>query len=394
MKTGAKVFLVFAFIGQILMTVGGCVNMMVAYDEAMTVSGIFIMIGSVIAFFVGIYAWLKLNEAKTAQELKATAIVTLIFCSLIAGIIMLCIKDEDLKSATSYYTAKDDSRNENRHERSYDEPFADRTATAATPAAKSENTVRFAPNNSVYGAKPKNSDKTLARKVLAGIMEELKKRDGGINETEVVCADFDENRKAFYGKADVGKLFEGFYLALYRKGTYSFYVLSIPPRAIGLGKVELSGDRNDFYIEIDEKLIGKYSGTDYSDFKIYFQYLEIAGGTSGERARCALNFFIDGGRISCDAENVETVDFNRGKGIYESDDIDVEKIFDGFSVALYNKDSGAFIFLDIPPRALSLKDVRLSDEKDEFTLILDKNLKTPTGVDLSGYGIFSDNVFI
>lgn len=45
---------------------------------------------------VGIIALYKLNKAKTKKELTVIAIITLIFCNLISGILMLCLKDEDL----------------------------------------------------------------------------------------------------------------------------------------------------------------------------------------------------------------------------------------------------------------------------------------------------------
>ena len=64
----------------------------------------FAIFGAVIGVFmlfiptiVGCFAVSKLNNAKTKEELTGTAVCTLLFCSTIAGIIMLCITDEDLK---------------------------------------------------------------------------------------------------------------------------------------------------------------------------------------------------------------------------------------------------------------------------------------------------------
>ena len=45
---------------------------------------------------VGSIALKKLSDATCKQELTAIAIVTLILCNLVSGILMLCMKDEDL----------------------------------------------------------------------------------------------------------------------------------------------------------------------------------------------------------------------------------------------------------------------------------------------------------
>ena len=70
MKTAAKVFTI---IGMVL----GCL--------------------AIYPIVIGIFALKKLNEAKTAKELQTWAIVNLLFCSLLGGIFMLCLKDEDLQ---------------------------------------------------------------------------------------------------------------------------------------------------------------------------------------------------------------------------------------------------------------------------------------------------------
>lgn len=38
----------------------------------------------------------NLEEAKTVKELTNTAILVLIFCSVVGGVMMLCMKDQDL----------------------------------------------------------------------------------------------------------------------------------------------------------------------------------------------------------------------------------------------------------------------------------------------------------
>ena len=46
---------------------------------------------------VGIVALSKLDQAKTKDELTGVAICTLLLCNTIAGILMLCITDEELQ---------------------------------------------------------------------------------------------------------------------------------------------------------------------------------------------------------------------------------------------------------------------------------------------------------
>lgn len=63
---------------------------------------IFIIIGMVVgalAILPLIFGYLglkKLEEAKTVKELTNTAILVLIFCSVVGGVMMLCMKDQDL----------------------------------------------------------------------------------------------------------------------------------------------------------------------------------------------------------------------------------------------------------------------------------------------------------
>ena len=62
----------------------------------------FIIVGMVLGFYcifpiiVGAIALKRLNEAQTADELRGMGVITLIFCSTVAGILMLCLKDKDL----------------------------------------------------------------------------------------------------------------------------------------------------------------------------------------------------------------------------------------------------------------------------------------------------------
>lgn len=64
---------------------------------------ILIILGMIFGFWaiyplvVGIVALKKFEEARTNKELQGIAIITLIFCSTIAGILMLIISDNDLQ---------------------------------------------------------------------------------------------------------------------------------------------------------------------------------------------------------------------------------------------------------------------------------------------------------
>lgn len=69
-----------------------------------TAAKVFIILGMVFGFWmivpliVGSIALKKLNNAKSKSELTGVAICTLLFVNLIAGILMLCINDEQLKA--------------------------------------------------------------------------------------------------------------------------------------------------------------------------------------------------------------------------------------------------------------------------------------------------------
>ena len=72
-----------------------------------TAAKVFIIIGMICQFYlvvpliIGILALKKLNTATKKSELTGMAIATLILCNGIAGVLMLCMKDQDLVPATS-----------------------------------------------------------------------------------------------------------------------------------------------------------------------------------------------------------------------------------------------------------------------------------------------------
>ena len=67
-----------------------------------TAAKVFIILRMIFGFWmiiplvVGIIALNKIKTAKTKNDLVAMGVVTLIFCSLLGGIFMLCISDQDL----------------------------------------------------------------------------------------------------------------------------------------------------------------------------------------------------------------------------------------------------------------------------------------------------------
>lgn len=71
---------------------------------------VFIWIGMILQFFliyplvVGILALKKIDESTSKEDLKTLGIFTLFFCSLIGGIFMLNIKDEELSNSSNNTT--------------------------------------------------------------------------------------------------------------------------------------------------------------------------------------------------------------------------------------------------------------------------------------------------
>lgn len=65
---------------------------------------IFVIIGMVVGWWTilplifGILALKKLNNATSRSELTGTGILTLLFVSVIGGILILCMRDEHLRA--------------------------------------------------------------------------------------------------------------------------------------------------------------------------------------------------------------------------------------------------------------------------------------------------------
>lgn len=146
MKTTAKVFLIISIIFQILMTITIFIGLSTSVNEAGAIGAIIYGLFSLFGSCVGMFALVKLNDAKTAKDLQATAIVTLLFCNLIAGIIMLCMKDENLQTATSSPATTGD----NNHNRAETSAVKSKKEIYAAGCADFLNAV-FNPNPSLTG---------------------------------------------------------------------------------------------------------------------------------------------------------------------------------------------------------------------------------------------------
>ncbi len=72
-----------------------------------TAAKVFIIIGMVMGcwyilpLIFGFIALSKMKKATKKDDLTVTAILTLLFCNVIGGVLMLCLKDEDLAPATA-----------------------------------------------------------------------------------------------------------------------------------------------------------------------------------------------------------------------------------------------------------------------------------------------------
>jgi len=69
-----------------------------------TAAKVFTIIGIIVGFLgivppiVGFLALKKMKEATCKSDLTVMAILNLIFCNMIGGILMLCLKDEDFQT--------------------------------------------------------------------------------------------------------------------------------------------------------------------------------------------------------------------------------------------------------------------------------------------------------
>lgn len=113
MKTASKVFIIIAMCRAPLLILLSLVNL--ATFEAMFASRnpgfafdfvafsslviVFSFISLAVVETIGGLALHKLSVATSKDQLLVMGIITLIFCSLLGGIFMLCISDNDLKTS-------------------------------------------------------------------------------------------------------------------------------------------------------------------------------------------------------------------------------------------------------------------------------------------------------
>ena len=96
MKKAIKIFLIIGIVTRLLLLVVACVAACTTQATQTIVSYAVMMIIYVISLFIGFYALEKMKTATRADELKAIGFLTLFLFNLVAGILMLCVKDDDL----------------------------------------------------------------------------------------------------------------------------------------------------------------------------------------------------------------------------------------------------------------------------------------------------------
>ena len=69
--------------------------------KVLTIIGMVAGFWMIVPIVIGIFALKKLEEAKTKDELMLWGILNLLFCSLLGGIFMLCLKDSDLQKVSA-----------------------------------------------------------------------------------------------------------------------------------------------------------------------------------------------------------------------------------------------------------------------------------------------------
>lgn len=104
MKTASKVFIISTMILSICVVV--TFGILVGFLSKITIGSLGGIVGFIIpvlicccaSIIVGFFAIRALNKATSKSKLILISILTLTMCNIIAGILMLCMSDEDLKS--------------------------------------------------------------------------------------------------------------------------------------------------------------------------------------------------------------------------------------------------------------------------------------------------------
>lgn len=107
MKTAAKIFVILGMVGGVIVfalylilgiigiTSGNGVELTGMVYSGAVVCGVPVI--GLIPSIVGLFSLKKLKTATSHDQLVGMGVVTLIFCSLVGGILMLCVQDSDLK---------------------------------------------------------------------------------------------------------------------------------------------------------------------------------------------------------------------------------------------------------------------------------------------------------
>ncbi len=75
--------------------------------KVLTIIGMVAGFWMIVPIVIGIFSLKKLEEAKSKDELMVWGILNLLFCSLLGGIFMLCLKDSDLNNANNAPTTSE-----------------------------------------------------------------------------------------------------------------------------------------------------------------------------------------------------------------------------------------------------------------------------------------------
>ena len=94
MKVASKVFIIIGLVYAIILTFLGTIMLLLELIG----SSILFLIWGILSIIICTNALKKLKTAKNKEELKAISIIVLIFISLLGGIFMLNIKNEELNN--------------------------------------------------------------------------------------------------------------------------------------------------------------------------------------------------------------------------------------------------------------------------------------------------------
>lgn len=120
MVKAAKIFIYITFAISAVLFVFGCISIGLAIKASLTVMdyqiihvlsrafvGIAFLLGGIIPFVVGLVVLKKLKYIRSSKEATAIAIVCLILCNALSGILLLLAEDEDFDPELTKTLVKD-----------------------------------------------------------------------------------------------------------------------------------------------------------------------------------------------------------------------------------------------------------------------------------------------